>query len=99
MVFSVNDLKILRAFYISSINGDKNLTSWKIMKKIYPKGGDRNHTEVRRILIDLHKRDVINYSNKEGFTLIKDNIKIDELPTVKKCVSIKIENKWIIQED
>lgn len=92
------DKKILRAFYQSTVDGNK-ITSWKLMKKVFPKGGNREDKFVKTRLINLNKKGVINYSDREGFSIIKDNIKIDEIPAIKNCISLKgNDDKWEVYE-
>jgi len=97
MVFSELDLKILKKFH-DCASEDIEFTSWTLMKKIFPDGRDTQHTKVRRKLLNLVKMGLLHYSKKEGFVLIKDFIKINEIPILKNCISVQVDKKWEIFE-
>lgn len=91
------DLKILKEF--CKLKSDEKITTWRIMKKIYPKGRDVEHMRIKKKILRMSKHNLFFISeNPKEYTLIKDNVKLNKIPKIKNCISIKINNFWEIFE-
>lgn len=97
MSFDEVDLKVLKKFYELSDKRD-NFTTWTLMKSIYPNGRDKEHGLIRRRIMRMAEIGLIRLSKEEGIILVKDYIKINEIPTLKTCISLRVNNKWEIFE-
>lgn len=99
MILDNVDLKIIQEFY--KLNG-KKVTSWKLMKKVYPKGKDLEHMNIRSKIKRMSKHNIFfiskNKNKTEEYILIKDFVKINRIPIIKNCVSIRVDGKWEIYE-
>jgi len=85
--FDLFDFRILREFY--KMSEKENMTSWEMMKRICPNGGDRENDLVKRRIKNMANNYGFFYiSNKpETYTLIKDHPLILKIKKLDKQIS------------
>ncbi|MEK6881503.1 MAG: hypothetical protein AABY22_17910 [Nanoarchaeota archaeon] len=95
------DLKILIGF--SKLDG-KKITLWSLMKKIYPKGNQREYMRIRKKIVRMSRKGLflITKLNKHyEYSLVKDNVKIKKIrfpDKISNSICLKICGKWEIFE-
>lgn len=105
MILDDTDLKILKVF--CKLKEDEETTTWRIMKKLYPKGRDVEHKIIKERIKKMARYDLFHIEDgfsdrnklpNKKYTLIKDNVclKIINFPDKKGlAVILKIDgNQW-----
>ena len=107
MIFNTNDLSVLKQFCL--LESDNKVTTWEMMKKIYPVGGVKEHLRVKRsieklkdygLLILNVKTLTINENQvqeERNWKLYKDIVikKINYPNRTKNSVCFEIDDKWL----
>lgn len=100
-----DDLEIIKHL-ISSLKKQESVRTWTLAKKIFPKEENvyilkDKEPFVRSRLRKLKKYELININKEDGidiFNIIMENFKLNSMPKLKRCVSLKINNKWVVFE-
>jgi len=97
MIFDDIDLKILTEFLKL---GDKQTSTWKIMKTIYKDGRDTEHMKIKKRIERMGECGLfkINETKSKTYSLIGDKVLLDKIPLIKKSISVKVDGKWEIFE-
>ena len=101
MILNEIDLLIIKQFL--KLTDKDESTTWKIMKKIYKDGSNKEHDKVKRSIEKMASYGFfeINKENKQ-YTLLMDNVdfkKNMKFPdTTSDAICLKIENRWQIAE-
>lgn len=91
------DVKILREF--SRLNGGKT-TTWKIMRKIFPRGLEREHNRILRKIKKMANYGLFKeFINPREYSLIEENFLVNKIPKLNNFVSLKVNSKWFIMEN
>ena len=103
MILSLTDLKIIREF--CKLKEGECCSSWKIMRKIYPKGRDVENTNIIQRIEKMSKYGffLINYSDnrKKEYNLVSEKAiyKKFGFPNRKSHgIALMMEGKWNIIE-
>lgn len=96
MILNEIDLMILREFCKSKKEESK--TTWNIMKKIYPKGGDSEHSRIYQRIKKMNHYGFFIIDEKNCY-LLKEKVRIINIkfPYSKdktRALAIKYDNKW-----
>lgn len=97
MILNETDLLILREF--CKVNGEQK-TTWNIMKKIYPKGGDSEHMRIKSKIKKMNHYGFFIVDEKNCY-LLKEKVKILNIKfpfcnEKSKALAIKYDHKWNI---
>ena len=95
MIIDSTDISILKEFL--NLDG-KETTTWEIMKKLYPRGQDKEHMNIKRRLDKMEKYGIffVNGEPKE-YVLISDNVKKQKILFENKkvdCICIFTSGRW-----
>lgn len=97
MILDNYDLIILREF--CKLKNNEETTTWRIMKKIYPKGKDRENTKIKLRIEKMAKYGLFSVDgNPKVYTLTNNCVNLNKIPKIEKCISVKIDGKWEIFE-
>lgn len=98
--FTNNDLKILKEF--CKLGKNEEITSWKMMKRIFKNGGGYEDTWIRQRILKMSELGLFKIEgNPKNYILNSDKV------FYKKCtfpnrrayaISVFIENKWKVFE-
>ena len=75
MILTDEDLKILYEF--AKLKDNEYTSTWKIMKKIYPRGSNKENMEVKRRMKRMSELFIIE-GKPEIFTLISDRVYLEK---------------------
>lgn len=96
MILDEIDLKILIEFLKLK---NKETTTWKIMKEIYPNGRDREHMRIKKKIERMSKHGLFKVGGKpKSYCLYGDKVLRNKIPILEKSISINVEGKWEIFE-
>jgi len=101
MLIDECDIKIIQEF--NKLNGEK-ISTWNMMRKIYPKGRDYEYKKVTRKMEKMAKFGLflIEINKGKHYQLIQDNAKVGKMKfpdnKVHDSVSMKICDKWWVFE-
>lgn len=101
MFLDYDDLNILKEF--RKLREGESTTSWKIMKKIYPGGKERENNNINRKIKKMSSYGFfhIEHNSPTQYILIKDVVKIKAFVINGKKydgIALLINNKWQIFE-
>ncbi len=96
MILNEVDILILREF--CRLKENEFFTTWKLMKKIYKKGGNQEHLKIRR---SIQKMAQYGFFEIEGeppvYIMIEDNVHVKKIKYpdgMFESVCLKINEKW-----
>lgn len=101
-----NDLEIIKHL-ISSLKKRESVRTWTLAKMVYPEKENvyilrDKEPYVRSRLKKLAKYGLIETKKDKDGTDIFDikmaKFKLNSMPRLKKCISLKINNKWVVFE-
>jgi len=100
MILDLVDLNILKLF--CKLKDNEYTTTWEIMKKIYPRGGDSLHMGIKRKIARMSDYCLFNIEGKpKTYTLNSDKVFLRKFSFPdRRClaISILIDDRWIIFE-
>ena len=53
---------------------------------------------IRRKIIKMAELGIIKKLSEKDYVMVKDFVKVNEIPAIKNCLSIKVNCKWFIFE-
>jgi len=96
MIFSEVDLLILREF--CRLKENEFFTTWKLMKRIFKKGGNPEHLKIRRSIQKMSNYGLFDIrGSPPTYILIEDNVHMQKIKYpdgTHECVCLKIDEKW-----
>jgi len=95
------DISILKEF--NKMKEDDEITMWRMMRKIFPKGRGNEEIKIRYHMDQMEKMGlfIICKNSPKCFIMIKDNVvfkKIKFPDRYSNAVCLRINNLWIQQE-
>lgn len=100
MIIDDYDLIILKEFL--KLKENEETTTWKIMKKIFPNGRDRENMKVKCKIKKMSKHGIYYVGgNPKIYTLIKDNVKFKKVKienTLFNFIALKVDGLWALYQ-
>lgn len=101
MFLDQDDLLILKEF--CRLKANEETTTWKIMRKLYPRGRDNEHMRIKKKIEKMAKYNFFFVEGKpKAYTLNSNKVYMKKInyPNRKKSNSImmNIEEKWQVFE-
>ena len=100
MTLDEKDIKILLEF--NKLEEDKEITSWKIMRKIYPSGREKENENLKYRMGKMAECGLfVVEGNPRQFVMIQENVVVRRFKfpdRSSKGIALKIDDKWEIFE-
>ena len=103
MSIDLLDIKVLREFH--KLKEDEEITTWKLMRMLFPKGG---HNEVETVKYRLNKLEglglfIISKNSPKSYIMLKENVIFDKFKFPRRkekslSVWLNINNRWEVRE-